>query len=843
MGEASTTRADAATAPESRRVGAARRLTEEVSSGHALDRLAELAARLLGTSQAQVSLMTDVHDVIGAAGLADGADRRRDALADSLCTITTRTAAPFAVPDARADARVSTLPPVTSGLARAYLGVPLLNDDGEAVGALCVFDAQPRVWSSEDVRILEQLAPSVMAELELAALAADFESTRLRWALAVEAAAIGTFDLDVRSGALRWDDRLLELFGYTDGSFDGTMSSFNDRLHPEDLPGVTSDIEGALADCGEIDLEYRIILPDGATRWVQARGRALCDRDGAAVRLIGAAYDATARREGDARLSRALESMSTAFYSLDRQWRFSYVNAEAERLLGRVREELLGASIWEEFPATVGSDFEQTYRDAMGSGEPATVEAYYPAPLDGWYEIRAWPGPDGLAVYFLDITARRHLEDQAALSAARLALVAEVSAEVSAALDLQTAVSRLAELVVPVLADWSVVTLFDDLGRSQVLGSWHVDPTVRPVVAEYARVVAAQLADSPATAERLRASGGTVLRERAGEALRAELGPGAASDLLEVLDPQATAAIALKGRGRTLGQLILASSAGSTHLADGAFTAAEDVATRAGLALDNARLYDQQRLLAEGLQRSLLTEPPAPDHSQVVVRYRPASEMAQVGGDWYDAFLQRSGATVLVIGDVVGHDTAAAGAMGQLRGLLRGIAYHSGAGPADVLSGLDAAMAGLSVATTATAVVARLEQSADQLAAGVTAVRWSNAGHPPPMVIDVRGAVHVLAASEADLLLGIDPTTPRAETVVELERGATLLLYTDGLVERRDQSLDAGLERLREVLDELADRPLEQLCDEVLARLVPDRSEDDVALVAVRLHRQDRLRP
>src|SRR3712207_594986 len=98
------------------------------------------------------------------------------------------------------------------------------------------------------------------------------------------------------------------------------------------------------------------------------------------------------------------------------------------------------------------------------------------------------------------------------------------------------------------------------------------------------------------------------------------------------------------------------------------------VAARAGLVLDNARLYRQQRDLAEGLQRSLLTAPPEPDHSQVVVRYVPAAEAAQVGGDWYDAFLQPDGATVVVIGDVVGHDTRAAAAMSQVRTLLRGIA-------------------------------------------------------------------------------------------------------------------------------------------------------------------------
>ncbi len=830
---------------EPRRAAAARRLGEDTGAGQALDRLAGLAARLLGAGSAQVSLMSDVQTIVGGAGLPPGMERREETLDESLCTVTASGAVPLVVTDARADDRVCAKPSVSAGLVGAYLGVPLTGTDGQVVGALCVFDPSSRPWSDGDVRVLEQLAASVVAELELSALSAEFESSRLRWALAVDAAEIGTYDLDVRSGQLRWDARLLELFGYTDESFGGTLESFNQRVHPDDLPRVTEQITAALEACGELDLQYRIVRPTGEVRWVQARGRVLDGEDGRAVRLLGAAYDVTARQEADQRVARVLEAMSAAFYSLDRDWRFSYVNAEAERLLGRSREELLGASIWEAFPATVGSIFEQTYRGAVETGEPRTVEAYYPAPLDGWYELRVWPGPDGLGVYFLDITARHRLREQAAQTAARLALVAEVVAELAGILDTAAAAQRLAELVVPGLGDWCVVTLLDDDGRPQEVGSWHVDPAQRELVRAYATARHDRLTQLPAASRSLVSGRPTVIAQDVVALVSAELGPQA-RELLARLAPESALVVPLRGRGRNLGLLSLGISRGSTHLADGAVEAAEDVAARAGLALDNLRLYEEQRRLAEGLQRSLLTDPPEPDHSQVVVRYRPAAQTAQVGGDWYDAFLQADGATVLVIGDVVGHDTAAAAAMGQLRGLLRGIAYHSGAGPAEVLSGLDAAMAGLSIGTTATAVVARLEQDAEMLERGVTAVRWSNAGHPPPFRITADGRVEALNPERpdgTDLLLGIDPGTRRAERVVVLERGSTLLLYTDGLVESRDQGLEEGLGRLREALTELADRPLDELCDEVLARLVPTRAEDDVALVAVRLHPQSLPRP
>jgi serine phosphatase RsbU (regulator of sigma subunit) len=198
---------------------------------------------------------------------------------------------------------------------------------------------------------------------------------------------------------------------------------------------------------------------------------------------------------------------------------------------------------------------------------------------------------------------------------------------------------------------------------------------------------------------------------------------------------------------------------------------------------------------------------------------------------------------VVVIGDVVGHDTAAAAAMGQLRGLLRGIATYSNEGPLEFLRGLDASMTTLQMHTMATAAVARFEQTAEERERGVTRMRWANAGHLPPLVINPDGTVAELAPWGGDLLLGVDPETRRRESVVTLDRGATVLLYTDGLVERRDSDLDEGVLRLRDALVDLAELPLEDLLDKLVDRLVHGRPDDDVALVAVRLHRQDEPRP
>ena len=249
-----------------------------------------------------------------------------------------------------------------------------------------------------------------------------------------------------------------------------------------------------------------------------------------------------------------------------------------------------------------------------------------------------------------------------------------------------------------------------------------------------------------------------------------------------------------------------------------------------------------ERALSDRLQRAMLTPPPEPDHLHVAVRYRPAAVGARVGGDWYDAFLQPDGATVLVIGDVVGHDSDAAAAMGQVRGLLRALAYDGDRSPAATLARLEHVARGLAVSTLATVLLARIERHPDVPVAGTRVLRWSNAGHLPPVLLAPDGTTTLLE-TRPDLMLGVDPDARRAEHTAELSDGHTLLLVTDGLVERRDADLDSGLAALREALRDLGTTPLEELCDTLLARVVPRAGADDVALVAVRAYREDRPRP
>jgi PAS domain S-box-containing protein len=803
------------------RLEEARRLLSQDGGPALVDRLIELATRLLGVPSAQAVLSTDT-------------DVRPSPLDEWLCSVIAAGTDALVIPDARADARFTDLPSVASGTVAAYLGTPLVGRTGVVIGALCVHDPEPRHWSESDVSTLRRLAGAAVRELELTATVGEYERDRVRWGLAIDAAGVGTFDWNLETGDLAWDEQLIRMFGYDESTFDQDIEAFNARLHPDDLARVSETLARSIEVCGDYDAEYRVVRPDGETRWVHARGRAVAGPDGRAVRLIGAAYDTTGDREGAMRVTRVLEAMPAGFFSLDREWRFTHVNAEAERLLGRTRASLLGRNFWDDWPAANGGVFEENYRIAVRTGLPVSFDAYYPAPLDGWFEVRAWPSPDGLSVYFTEVTERRRVQEQAERSGRRLALLAQVAAELAGTMNAQGAASRLPQFVVPALADFAVVTVVDPDGRARDIGSWHGDPGHRELLDRYRTVrldampPASPVARALITGEAIREDARTVL---------AMLPPGESRDLLTLLAPGTAIVIPMRGRGRTLGLLTLYFLPG-TVVADEDLSTAQDVADRTGMALDNARLYNAQQQLAEELQRSLLTEPPQPDHGEIAVRYQPAAEAARVGGDWYDAFLQPGGSTMLVIGDVVGHDTAAAAAMGQLRGLLRGIATYSDAGPAEVLRGLDASMTTLQTNTLATAAVARFEQTPDELERGVTRMRWANAGHLPPLVVNPDGSVAELASWRGDLLLGVDPRADRRESVVTLDRGATVLLYTDGLIERRDDDLDAGMVRLRDTLVELAHLPLEELLGEVLERLVDGQPEDDVALVAVRLHRQ-----
>jgi serine phosphatase RsbU (regulator of sigma subunit) len=285
--------------------------------------------------------------------------------------------------------------------------------------------------------------------------------------------------------------------------------------------------------------------------------------------------------------------------------------------------------------------------------------------------------------------------------------------------------------------------------------------------------------------------------------------------------------------GETIGALSLVNTGDRPpHTPDEVVTAVE-MARRGGLALDNARLYGRQLKVAETLQRSLLTPPPRTDELDIAVRYRPASRHTLVGGDFYDAFLQPDGTMSLVVGDVTGHSVDATAAMSELRSTVRALAFDHGDGPGATLQRTDRALTGLGFDTLATVLIAFLEQPAPSDAVRRWVLRWSSAGHPPPLLLRERGGVEVLERPP-DRLLGTGVPTERSDHLLDLRSGDTVVLYTDGLLEYQRTGIDAGLRRLSAVLAGLAGRSAAEVCDEVLDRVITGPADDDVALLVVR---------
>ena len=254
------------------------------------------------------------------------------------------------------------------------------------------------------------------------------------------------------------------------------------------------------------------------------------------------------------------------------------------------------------------------------------------------------------------------------------------------------------------------------------------------------------------------------------------------------------------------------------------------IASLCAQSLLRAERHASTKHLAETLQRSLLAEAPPAEGFEIEVAYRPAVRAAEVGGDWYDAFPLPNGSLALVIGDVVGHDIRAAAAMGQLRSMVRALACESESSPADVLCRLDRLVAQLAVTTFASLILVIIERRPRD--GGHPIMSWANAGHPSPIVICPDTGARVLTAP-IDPPLGVGGVAQRTDARADLPPGATLLLYTDGLVETRGEALDERIAELATRTSTLASAPLAQFRNAILDHI--ERPTDDIALLAVRV--------
>lgn len=285
----------------------------------------------------------------------------------------------------------------------------------------------------------------------------------------------------------------------------------------------------------------------------------------------------------------------------------------------------------------------------------------------------------------------------------------------------------------------------------------------------------------------------------------------------------------LPGRRRVLGVLVAVPPDGApaSDLDEHTESVLRMTARRVGLAVDNVRLYAREHRLAETLQRAMLPEQVEVDGLDVWTYYAPNSTHAQVGGDWYDVLQIAPDVVGAVVGDVAGHDVEAAAAMGQLRYVVRSYAYELTT-PGPVLERVDQLIAGMRVPRSASLILTTLTRRETGWD-----VEYTRAGHLPALHAHRDGVTQLSGAGGPLVGFGFG-SGPRATAQAHLAPGDVLVLYTDGLVERRDRDLREGLRVLAEVLAGAGAGDAAGIGEELLAQLA-DEPEDDVAVVVVRV--------
>ena len=299
------------------------------------------------------------------------------------------------------------------------------------------------------------------------------------------------------------------------------------------------------------------------------------------------------------------------------------------------------------------------------------------------------------------------------------------------------------------------------------------------------------------------------------------------------LDPE-VAVLPLCSRGRVLGTLALRMAPGRrTPAAEAVFLT--ELADRAGLAIENARLYEQERSIARTLQRSLLADQmPNDSRFAVETHYRAAGRDLEVGGDWFDAFMITEDKLGVAVGDVVGRGIDAATTMGQLRSAIRALASAE-AGPARLLERLDRFVDRVETAKMATVAYAEIDLATSE-------ITYACAGHLPPLLADPADRIpRFLLDGRSGALGSRAGRTERIEHRAALTAGSRLLLYTDGLIERRDRPIDRGFELLAREFAQRRDAPLEGLTAGLADLLVGGDHADDVCLLCLELSTDERL--
>jgi len=427
-------------------------------------------------------------------------------------------------------------------------------------------------------------------------------------------------------------------------------------------------------------------------------------------------------------------------------------------------------------------------------------------------------------------TDAEHAQAEAERAQGRLALMAEATSTLVATLDMTELLDRLAGLCVPRLGDWVFVTKLDEYGDVREFAARHRDGR-EDELQEFAGLHVMHLGPGSPSRRSMATSTPVVMNHLSPEDRSAVFTYPGARESFERISGAHVLTVPMVARRRTLGAIaLIRSDAGRSFTQDDVDLVA-DLGGRAALAIDNLRLYQREHAVADTLQRSLLPVLPEVAGIESAAHYVSASSAADVGGDFYDLLELPDGSVAMVVGDVVGHDVAAAAAMGHLRGLLRACLWDAeDTDPATVLARVDRLVQGLRVASLATIGYARARRPDGEREPW--RVHVANAGHPPMLLRHPDGSVRILA-EVTGLLVGVDASTHRTSVVLDVPRGSTLIAYTDGLIERPGHDMDEGIHDLCErIMRAPVDAGPRALCDAAVSGALDHR--DDVALIAVR---------
>jgi PAS domain S-box-containing protein len=588
----------------------------------------------------------------------------------------------------------------------------------------------------------------------------------------------------------------------------------------------------ALGHMAYIGLAYAVVLaiqePESpAIRWLLAVGTPLIagllisrmlDR----LRAQQGEAEESARelRQSEARTRLVLDNSPDAFVTLDRDGIIRTWNVAAERMFGWSAAEAIGKPFRSLVTPPEFRDRHDARRMAMVDSEDPVATQTFDAELlrrDGTrfpaestvskVDVRG----EALVTGFIrDVTDRLRRQEE------REALMREQAAREEA--------ERVAELVsgMQLLVDAALAhrTLDDILSDlvTRVRGVLQADAASIHLVEEGERLVLRAAADgNPGTGPFTGEGFAARVADAREPLLDQQAEPEEASSLIGV---------PFLAGGEVSGVLVACAAAPRRFTGDD-LSLLRLAADRVALAIDHARVYEREHRIAETLQRSLLPEhlPHLPGLA-VAARYLPAADEAEVGGDWYDVLTVPGGGVGLVMGDVAGKGLAAASMVGRLRSALRAYALE-GHAPARVVEQLNRLIwTEADESQMATLIYLVVDPAEGE-------VRWVNAGHPPPLLVNGAEAPEYLEGGSS-VPLGVLPFPDFEEVAVPMAPGGAVVLYTDGLVERAGEHIDAGLGRLVAAVKEAPIEP-ERLCDHVLSRLVPDGgTPDDVALLTLR---------